>query len=309
MNIGFLSNCLDMNLEKKIIAAYELRCDDIEIFCSESKDSDLRIDKVSREYLEKIKIQLFHNNINVSSLALYRNMLSENKSEKKYIEELLYKLVDTADILGVNIVSTFIGKDVNLSTEENFDLFEDIFKPAVYYADRKNIKIAIENCSMPSWHPQGYPSTISYSPEFWDEMFKRIPSKNFGLNFDPSHLIWQQIDYLAALEKYSERIFNIHLNEIKLDKDNLKRYGIFGKQLEREHKYDFGWYNSVTIGSGDIDWRYIIKLLIELNYKGSLTIEFKDKNHKNNLSILTGLKQSKEYINNIIEGEYNNVKI
>ena len=171
MNIGFLSNCLDMNLEKKIIAASELRFDDIEIFCSESKDSDLRIDKVSREYLEKIKIQLFHNNINVSSLALYRNMLSENKSEKKYIEELLYKLVDTADILGVNIVSTFIGKDVNLSTEENFDLFEDIFKPAVYYADRKNIKIAIENCSMPSWHPQGYPSTISYSPEFWDEMF------------------------------------------------------------------------------------------------------------------------------------------
>ena len=308
MNIGFLSNCLDMNLEKKIIAASELRFDDIEIFCSESKDSDLRIDKVSREYLEKIKIQLFHNNINVSSLALYRNMLSENKSEKKYIEELLYKLVDTADILGVNIVSTFIGKDVNLSTEENFDLFEDIFKPAVYYADRKNIKIAIENCSMPSWHPQGYPSTISYSPEFWDEMFKRIPSKNFGLNFDPSHLAWLRVDYNKCIKNYKDRIFHVHAKDCTLSNDGLSYYGIFGKKLNRSEPEDLGIFTPKIPGLGDISWPCFIDNLREIGYDGYVSIEHEDRDfEKENDEVILGLNYAFNHLNPLIR-EFNNKK-
>lgn len=304
-----------MPLREKLEYASKSGFDTVEISCWPKENerdysaSDIDVKNFSETDAKDLNSLLKKCNLEISSLAYYDNMLHPDLEKREVFHSHLKNVIRAAEKLNVELVGTFVGKDPNLSIEENFDLYEKIFSELVLFAERHNVKLMIENCPMPGWDVDGLPSTISYSPEFWDEMFKRIPSKNFGLNFDPSHLIWQQIDYLAALEKYSERIFNIHLNEIKLDKDNLKRYGIFGKQLEREHKYDFGWYNSVTIGSGDIDWRYIIKLLIELNYKGSLTIEFKDKNHKNNLSILTGLKQSKEYINNIIEGEYNNVKI
>ncbi|MDK2800388.1 MAG: hypothetical protein PWQ70_2007 [Clostridiales bacterium] len=61
---------------------------------------------------------------------------------------------------------------------------------------QQNQKLMIENCPMPGWHKDGWAGTISYSPELWGEMFRRLPNENFGLNFDPSHLLWLQVEYL-----------------------------------------------------------------------------------------------------------------
>lgn len=309
LKIGFLTSCLDMKLEQKVIEASNMGFDTLEVICGEPSKSDISINDINKNNFENIYNLFNKNNISISSLAFYKNVLTKTGKTKERDNNInqLYKLIDLAATLDTNMVSTFIGKTPLLSLEDNFNIFEKLFKPLVNYAEKKSIKIAIENCSMPSWHSNGFPSTISYSPECWDEMFRRIPNSNFGLNFDPSHLIWQQIDYLDALNKYKDRIFNIHLNAIKLETNNLKRYGIFGKQLERDHQYDFGWYHSTTLGNGDLNWEEIIDILIKNNYNNNLIVEFKDKNYITNEEILTGLYESKKYTSNILK-EKNNEK-
>lgn len=307
MNIGFLTNCLDMELESKVEAASNLGFDTLEVVCGDTNNSDISIKDLNKNRGEEIRKIFKQNDIAISSLAFYENILTAtgNIDEQRNNMDKLYILINLAVTLGTDTVSTFIGKTPALSIEENFDNFEMLFKPLVEYASENNIKIAIENCSMPSWHLNGSPSTISYTPEFWDEMFRRIPNSNFGLNFDPSHLLWQQIDYLEVLKKYKDRIFSVHLNEIKLETDNLKHYGIFGKQIERDHQYDFGWYQSTILGSGDLNWEGIIDILIKNNYNRDFIVEFKDKNYKNNKEKLIGLHESKEYISTILKEKKN----
>ena len=98
--------------------------------------------------------------------------------------------------LGVPSVGTFIGRNIDKSIEDNFDEFEVVFSDLVTYAENKGIKVMIENCPMVGWQAPGQPGTISFTPELWREMFKRVPNKNFGLNYDPSHLIGMLIDYI-----------------------------------------------------------------------------------------------------------------
>ena len=57
-------------------------------------------------------------------------------------------------------------------------------------------------------------------------MFSDIPSKNFGLNFDPSHLLWQHIDYIEPLWEFRKKIFHVHAKDVRVDPFRLKDEGI-----------------------------------------------------------------------------------
>ena len=272
MKLGFLTNCFNSSLLDKVFLAKQLGYSQLEVYLTPSS-----IQELSTFDTKCLNDKLFENDIRFSSLAYYQNILTEEKHLRKLHMDNLYHLINFAFENGIPQISTFLGRDASKSIAENFILLNSLVRPIVDYAEQLNIKIAIENCSMPSWDKNGFPSTISYSPELWDEMFARIPNENFGLNFDPSHLIWQKIDYTKALTDYYDRIFNIHVKEIFVETDNLSRYGIFGKQIEREHPYDFGWYSPTLLGLGSIDWKSIFEILKERNYSKDLTLEFKNE--------------------------------
>ncbi|MGM0125699.1 hypothetical protein IGI37_003098 [Enterococcus sp. AZ194] len=269
MNLGFLTNCFEGSILEKVDLAVQLGFTQLEVFLTPDSIQQLTMTE------PPLKKQFVQHNIGISSLAYYQNILTENKELRKKHIDNLYKLINFSYENDISLISTFLGRDMHLSIKENFDLLPSVFQPIVTYAEQLNIQIAIENCSMPSWDKNGFPSTISYSPELWSEMFSRIPNANFGLNFDPSHLVWQQIDYKQVLCDYYERIFNIHIKEVQVEKDNLSRYGIFGKQVERNHPYDFGWYKPAPLGTGSISWTDIFKTLQAKQYNKSLTLEFK----------------------------------
>ncbi|MGL9729093.1 sugar phosphate isomerase/epimerase family protein [Enterococcus sp. DIV0756] len=273
MKLGFLTNCFNGSLLDKVFLAKQLGYSQLEVSLTPS--STQRMATLDSECLN---FKLCENEIRFSSLAYYQNILTEQKHLRQLHINNLYRLIDFAFENGIPQISTFLGRDNSKSIAKNFTLLDSLVRPIVDYAEQLKIKIAIENCSMPSWDKNGFPATISYSPELWDEMFSRIPNENFGLNFDPSHLIWQKIDYTKALTDYYDRIFSIHVKEVFVETDNLSRYGIFGKQIEREHPYDFGWYRPAPLGLGSIDWRRIFEILKEKNYSKDLTLEFKSEN-------------------------------
>jgi sugar phosphate isomerase/epimerase len=293
MKLGFLTNCFNSSLLDKVFLATQLGYSQLEVSLTPSL-----IQRLATFDTECLNSKLCENEICFSSLAYYQNVLTEEKHLRQLHIDNLYRLIDFAFENGIPQISTFLGRDASKSIAENFTLLNSLVRPIVDYAEQLKIKIAIENCSMPSWDKNGFPATISYSPELWDEMFSRIPNENFGLNFDPSHLIWQKIDYTKALTDYYDRIFNIHVKEVFVETDNLSRYGIFGKQLEREHPYDFGWYRPAPLGLGSIDWRTIFEILKEKHYSKDLTLEFKSENKSEaEQTLIHSKKYIEEYFN------------
>ncbi|MDR9868224.1 sugar phosphate isomerase/epimerase family protein [Lactococcus cremoris] len=308
MKFGFLTGCLqNMTLEEKMAYAHSVGFTSLDVSCwprENTRDysgSDIDVENLTDEEVEKIKGWLAKYDIEFSSLAYYDNMLFPDTFVREQYAKHLKAVIVAAERLGVPLVGCFIGKNHNKTLEENFDDFEEIFTDFVTFAESHNVKLMIENCPMPGWEKDGLPGTISYSPELWDEMFRRVPSKSFGLNFDPSHLNWLHIDYLQCLRDYKDRIFHIDAKDSIVDEKKFAYYGIFGKKLNREHEEDLGFWTPVIPGLGDINWDQFVKVVKETGYQGVISIEHEDKRFaETNDKVKQGLEFSYNVLNPII---------
>lgn len=308
MRFGFLTGCLqNMTLEEKMKYAHEVGFTALDVSCwpkDNSRDysgSDIDVENLASDEVEKIKTDQKKYNIAFSSLAYYDNMLHPDPAIRQYFYNHLRAVIKAAGELGTPLVGCFIGKNQNESLVKNFDEFEKIFSKLVTYAENHNVKLMIENCPMPGWQKDGLPGTISYSPELWDEMFLRIPSDSFGLNFDPSHLDWLQIDYMQALRDYKNRIFHIDAKDMIVDKKKFYNYGIYGKKLNRNHDEDLGFWTPVIPGLGDINWSQFYEVMKETGYTGDFSIEHEDRRFsETNQLVKKGLEFSFNYLNPII---------
>jgi Sugar phosphate isomerases/epimerases len=308
MDFGFLTGCLqEMTLEEKMAYAHKVGFTSLDVSCwprDNSRDfsgSDIDVENLTNEEVEEIKVNQAKYKIKFSSLAYYDNMLYPDEDVRKKYADHLKAVIVAAQKLDTPLVGCFIGKDQTKSLDENFDEFESIFTDFVKFAEDHNVKLMIENCPMPGWQEDGLPGTISYSPELWDEMFKRVPSKSFGLNFDPSHLDWLHIDYLQALRDYKNRIFHIDAKDMIVDNKKFEYYGIFGKKLNREQPEDLGFWTPVIPGLGDINWAQFYDVMKEIGYNDCLSIEHEDRRFAaNNAEVEKGLEFSFNYLNPII---------
>jgi len=272
MKLGFLTACLNLKLEEIVKWAKQEGFEMLEVACwPQNNTRDFAMSHIDVSIFNENKAveinELFaKRNMGVSSLAYYDNMLDPNIKEREYKHNHLKKVIDTAKLLNCDLVGTFIGRDPNKNIKENFVEAKEVFTPLVDYAEKKGIHIMIENCPMEGWQVEGLPGTISYSPELWDEMFSVIPNKNFGLNFDPSHLYWLQIEYLQPIKRFSKYIFHVHAKDTEIIKDKLNDVSIYGKD----------WWQYRVPGLGEINWSKFIKALKEINYNGVVSIEHED---------------------------------
>jgi len=137
----------------------------------------------------------------------------------------------------------------------------------------------IENCPMENWVKFGLPGNYAYSPELWDALFNEVPSENFGLNFDPSHLYWLGIDHNRAARDYAGRIFHAHAKDAEVLPEGKYRHGVLGEQLG-DNPWRSGWWRYRMPGSGGIDWKAFIGTLREIGYKEVLSIEHEDPEYE-----------------------------
>jgi sugar phosphate isomerase/epimerase len=300
MYIGFLTACLPgVPVEEKVEWAKEVGFKSLELACwpfDNSRDfsaTDIDVDNFSQDDADRLNALFAENDMHISSLGYYDNNLSNDPEKRAFINAHSFKVIDAAEKLGVDMVGLFVGKNIDVSIEENFDEFEEFFTRICDYAAERNIKIIIENCPMLNWLEPGKPGTISYSPELWDEMFRRVPHANFGLNFDPSHLYHLMIDYIPLVEQYKDRIFHVHAKDAEIFPELLNRYGVPDRQL----KDGQNWWRFRMPGMGQVDLRGMVEALEKIGYDGVISIEHEDPVYEGSKEkVYEGLKLGYEHL-------------
>ncbi|MBO4468192.1 MAG: sugar phosphate isomerase/epimerase [Clostridia bacterium] len=232
--------------------------------------SHIDVENTSEKYLDYVKDYCKSKGVEISSLAFYPNTMDGDLEKRAANIEHLKKVITMSALLGVNMVTTFVGRDQFKTVEENLKIFEEVWKPIVRFAEEKRVKIAIENCPMlfgaDQW-PGG--QNLFTTPKLWRKMFEIIDSDNFGINYDPSHFIWQHIDYIKPLYEFKDKIFHVHCKDIKLYPDKLNDVGIMAYPLE--------FMSPKLPGLGDVDWGKYISALTDIGYDSFVCIEIEDK--------------------------------
>jgi sugar phosphate isomerase/epimerase len=228
--------------------------------------------KISPQRAEDTRALLEATGLEISAIAYYDNNLHPDTVERKAINDHVMSCIDAAAILGCRVVGTFVGRDPQKTVAENLREAERVFTPLVEYAGEREVCLAIENCPMEGWHPDGYPGNLAYSPELWEWMF----SLGLYLNYDPSHLCWMGIDPVEALRPYVGKVSHAQAKDIEIFPDRRNRYGYPGKAVAREDPWDVGWWRYRVPGLGQVDWQRLVDVLYEGGFEGTLSIEHED---------------------------------
>jgi sugar phosphate isomerase/epimerase len=218
----------------------------------------------------RVRDLLDRHGLEISSLAYYPNNLHPDPAERRAANNHLKKVVDAAAKLGVETVGTFVGRDKTKNVPENFREFRRVWPRLVAYAETRGVRIAIENCPMIfSWDEWPGGNNLASTPAAWDEMFSIVPSESFGLNLDPSHLVWLMIDYERAARDYASRLFHVHAKDMEIDRDALYRNGTLSLGM--------GWQIPRLPGLGEVDWGRFIGTLYRVGYDGVVSVEHEDR--------------------------------
>jgi sugar phosphate isomerase/epimerase len=287
MKLGFLTVALGpLPLEKKAEWAASQGFQALEIACwprTNDRDyaaSDLDVVDLTKQDADGIRAMMDRHGLEISSLAYYDNNLDRDPVRRAFVNAHVRKVVDAAALLGVERVGTFVGRNIDRSIAANFDAFETVFTGLAAYAEDRGVKLMIENCPMVGWQKPGEPGTISFSPELWAEMFRRVPAQNFGLNLDPSHLVFLRIDYLPLVDRFSDRIFHVHAKDMMVFEDRFRHFGVFNRQLWDRAPETGGFERPRMPGLGLVDWRAFLCRLRDAGYDGYVSIEHEDPDYE-----------------------------
>ncbi|MFW5940861.1 MAG: sugar phosphate isomerase/epimerase family protein [bacterium] len=299
MQLGFASAILpDLSLEEVLSFAAENNFECIELMCWPVGKAERRYAGVTHvdvtdfddSEAARVKNIIDKFGVAVSGLGYYPNPLAPDAEERNTYVDHIKKVIAAAARLDVPVMNTFIGRDPAKSIDDNWARFEEIWPPLVAFAEEQGVKIGIENCPMlftnDEW-PGG--ANLAISPKVWRRMFERIPSDHFGLNFDPSHLIWQQIDMGYAIRHFADRFVHAHAKDVRLDRHRLNEVGILATPLE--------YHVPKLPGLGDVDWSNFFSLLTDEGYDGAVCIEVEDRAYEDSLaSRKRSLQQSQRYL-------------
>jgi sugar phosphate isomerase/epimerase len=285
MKLGFVSAILaDLSFEEVIDFASENGFSCVEVCCWPVGKAERRyagvthidVSELDDKKAKHINDHLKQKGIEISGLAYYPNPLDPDKEKREFYIEHIKKVIKAANRLGLENMNTFIGRDKTKNVEDNLKAFKEVWIPIIKFAEENNVKIGIENCPMlftkDEW-PGG--NNLATTPAIWRRMFEEIPSENFGLNYDPSHLLWMQMDYIKPIYEFKDKLFHVHIKDAKVFKDKLDEVGILATPLE--------FHSPKLPGLGDIDWGRFISALTDIRYKGYMCIEVEDRAFEDSL--------------------------
>jgi sugar phosphate isomerase/epimerase len=206
----------------------------------------------------------------------------------------LKQVIAAAPLLGLTVVNTFIGRDHTQSVEANWPRMLQTWKPIVDLAEKHGVRIGIENCPMlftqDEW-PGG--KNLASSPAIWRRLFAELSSPNLGLNYDPSHLVFQKMDYLKPMRDFIDRIFHVHAKDVRVDQHSLDDYGTLA--------YPNLYHRPKLPGLGDIDWGKFFSVLGDAGYQGPVCVEVEDRAYEASLGHrVESLAQSYRYLSQFV---------
>ena len=299
MKLGFTSAILpDLSLDEVVTFASATGFDCVELMCWPEGKAERRYAGVTHidvadfdaDAAAAVKALVADAGVQISGLGYYPNALSPNLEEAAVAISHIKRLIEAAALLDVDVVNTFIGRDWTKSVDENWPRFKEVWPPLIAFAEEHKVRIGIENCPMlftdDEW-PGG--KNLAHAPAIWRRMFEEIPSESFGLNYDPSHLLWQQMDYIKPLWAFADRLFHVHAKDARVDQNRLDEVGVLANPLE--------FHTPKLPGLGDIDWGRFFSVLGSIGYDGPVCIEVEDRAYEGSLeSRKDALRQSARYL-------------
>jgi len=286
MKLGFVSAILpDLSLEQVVQFASSQGFSCVELMCWPIGKAERRyagvthidVDGLTKADAARVNELLDSAGVAISGLGYYPNPLAPDANEAAVCIDHIKRVILAAELLGVGLVNSFIGRDWTRSVEENWPRFKEVWRPLIRFAEDHGVRIAIENCPMlftsDEW-PGG--KNLAHSPVIWRRMFEGIPSKSLGLNYDPSHLVWQQMDYVRPVREFADRIFHLHAKDVRLDRDRLDDVGILATPL--------AYHTPKLPGLGDVDWGRLFSVLTDVGYDGPVCIEVEDRAYEGSLA-------------------------
>ena len=304
LDLGFVSAILpNKSLDEVLAFAQKEHFACIEVMCWPSENADTRryagvshisVDALSHDELLALKDKLANQPVKISALGYYPNPMDPDEKQASFYRNHIKKVIKAASVIGIGNVNTFVGRDFTKNIDYNISKFKEVWPEIIDLADSLNIKIGIENCPMffsdDEW-PGG--KNLATTPKIWDQLFSIIPSNNFGLNYDPSHMVWQMMDYLYPIYAYKEKLNHIHLKDVKVYHDKLNQVGILANPLE---------YHSPKIpGLGDINWGSFISALNDVRYRGPIVIEVEDKAYEgSDEDIVKAIRSARNHLNQFL---------
>jgi len=279
IKLGIQSAILgDLSFEEVIDFASDSGFSCVELMCWPVGQSDRKyagvthidVDSLDDRNVTRIKTKLREKNVTISGLGYYPNPLDPDKLKSDFYINHIKKVIDASALLEIGIMNTFIGADPSKHDDENFEKFREIWPPIIRYAEEKNVRIGIENCPM-YFTKDEWPSgcNLAHSPALWRRIFEAIPSAHFGLNYDPSHLVWQMMDYSKPIFEFRDKIFHVHIKDAKILWDRINEVGLLTTPMN--------FHTPKIPGLGDINWGRFFSALYETGYNGSACIEVEDK--------------------------------
>ncbi len=239
-------------------------------WAGENSLTGLELSNCPDDVRELKALQARYPQVKIFALGRARNYLAGTAAERAEWIGSLSRDIEIAPELGVKVIDIFAGRDPYKTVDENLPIFQEVFTPLVAKAERYGVKLAMENCAQRSWWPAG--GNLAHTPELWRKLFDLIPSPALGLTFDPSHFVWQGVDYLKAAREFGPRIYFAHAKDTEIHPEVLADRGIYGE----------GWWHYRLPGWGRLDWPAFLTTLREVGYQGPIAIEHEDRYWNNN---------------------------
>ena len=285
LKLGFVSAILpDLTLDEVAGFAAETGYECVELMCWPKGKAERRYAGVTHvdvtgftaDDAARANETMAEHGVAISGLGYYPNPLAPDAAEAAMYVEHIKNVIRAARLLGVGVVNTFVGRDWTKSVDDNWPRFLETWRPIIEVADDHGIKVGIENCPM-SFTKDEWPGgkNLATTPAIWRRMYEAIPSPNFGLNFDPSHFVWQHMDYCLAMREFASRLHHIHAKDVRIDHARLNQVGIMAHPNE--------YHTPKLPGMGDVNWGRFFSVLTDTGYSGPVCVEVEDRAYEGSL--------------------------
>jgi sugar phosphate isomerase/epimerase len=297
MQLGFVSAVLaDLSLEEVLAFAADEGFRAVELMCWPPGKADRRyagvthvdVTALTPDAAAHVKELARIHGVAISGLGYYPNPLDPDPDHRRRVTDHLKQVIRAAGLLGVPVVNTFVGRDPTQGVSATLAAVRPVWDPIVELAASTGIKLGIEHCPM-LFSPDEWPGgkNVASCPEVWRHLFDLYPGDTLGLNFDPSHLVWQFIDAGRAVREFGQRIVHAHAKDERIDRERLYRVGVLG----------MGWHQPKLPGLGDVNWPEVFAALTDVGYAGPVCVEMEDKGYEGSLDARKrGLRQSKRFL-------------
>lgn len=305
MKLGFVSAILDgYSYEEMMATAKEIGYQCVEVACWPEAKAERRYAGVSHincekvieddSYAQHVLAVAKDNGVEISSLAFYPNTLDPDQKKRHDNVEHLKNVIRASHKLGINMLTTFIGRDQHRNFEDNLLIVKEVWPEILNLAKELGVKVAIENCPMlfgPDQWPGG--QNLMTTPHNWRKIFEILDYDNLGINYDPSHFVWQMIDYVEPVYEFKDRIFHVHFKDLKVIKSKLNQVGILA--------YPLDFMAPKLPGLGDVNFSRFVSALTDIGYNGYACVEVEDRAFEDTKErILDSLKLSYHYMRNFV---------